>query len=781
MWIDSFCRDHRWGRAFAKTGIGWNFLPVVAVLCLLLPPIEDLHGSVVTIKFPADLDLTTQFTTSSGGSLSGNLVRVGAFSVEPPDLMDAAFLALTNPTEILAKLDSKFLPFGSFSFSESFLTPQEEYFQLPVDPSADIQSLNQKNIFLLFYNATSTQLGILQSKNATFNFSGITEVPTELLLQVDEINLLLGHYDQLADRWETADLEGGVGRILAPTNETVEAGDLAILYIKANHGADRFAVTNLQVSTNGGGTFSNTTNTWITVSTNTGRLTLAVPENDTNRYRITLIASNTLTGVSASNGLQLNLMQPTGPNFGTSNNLLRVTAGVSFTTNLTATRAATFTNVGSLPDWLSFSNQGTNTLVLSGTPPLIATSLVRFRAIDSTNNSQTRSRLLTLVADAPVLELPGVAENGLVDITVGTGSNTLIPVSSPGFRIDQVTITEGGSAFGAGTLVITNSTNLVLFSTLQPTAKTNTLGTRIILQAVQSNSNGIISAAREFRLRLAAPPPTRLIGTNVFEVDVGRPFSTKIQTDVGDLADMSFSNLPSGLGGFADGTISGTNRSTTLPYEFNVRVQADSSVRYWGGGVFTSTVTLRLRNPDPPVFASATNRLLVAKGRSVSVDLVVSNLPFLFASSNLPSGLSISGTKIVGTPAVGGIFPSDLTAYNSLRPGLTNNPDDWQPGFTKLIFHVADAIPNASLIPTAPGILPRNSAISTNDNLFLLPGGAENAGVRISAYGLPPGLSLDPATGKLYGTTGGSGSYTATVFIKNGRGWVKKSVTLTVQ
>ena len=94
---------------------------------------------------------------------------------------------------------------------------------------------------------------------------------------------------------------------------------------------------------------------------------------------------------------------------------------------------------------------------------------------------------------------------------------------------------------------------------------------------------------------------------------------------------------------------------------------------------------------------------------------------------------------------------------------------------------MADASPNASLIPTAPGILPKNSTISTNDNVFLLSGGAENAGVRVSAFGLPPGLSLDPTTGKLHGTTGGSGSYNATVFIQNGRGWTRKNVTLTVQ
>lgn len=752
---------------------------------------QKTDASIVQIRFPADLDASTEFTASDGGSLSGNLVRVGAFSVDPVALLNGT-ATLTSPSDIITALANQFIPFGSFHFSNSFLSPQDPYFALTASPDADLLDLAGKDVFLLFYNSplaeTATELVLFRTKpsapqvlfDSAVEFG---ELPPDFTLRADFVDLLIGYYDQLADVWETGDLNGGVGRIFSPTNETIEAGDVATFFIRANHGANHFAVTNLQVSTNGGMSFSNTTNSWISVAANSGELTLAAPENDTNRYRITLIASNTVTAVSASQPLQLTLLQPTGPDFGTSNNRLLLKAGVAFTTNLPANRAAIFTNVGTLPGWLTFSNQAPGTLVLAGTPPLIATSLVRFRAIDATDTNQTRSRLLSFVAEAPVLELPGVAEDGTVDITVGSVSNTLIPVGAPGFRVDEVTIQQGQDSFGAGGIYITNSTNFGFSSSLRPTARTNTNGTRIVLQAVQSNSSGTITVAREFRVRLAAPAPTRLLGTNEFEVDVGRLFSTNIQTDIGDLADLSFSNLPSGLEGFADGTISGTNSSTTLPYEFNVQIRADSSARWLGGGVLTSSVTLRLRNPEAPVFANATNRIFLATGRSASVGLVASNFPFLFESSNLPAGLSISGTRIVGTPLVGGTVPirSTLTAYNSLRPGLTNNRADWKDGSTDLIFHVADARPVAGLISATPGNLPRNSLISTNDNVYLIPGGAENAGVRVAAYGLPPGLSLDATTGKLFGTTIGPGSYTATVIIQNGRGWIKKSVNLTIQ
>jgi hypothetical protein len=240
--------------------------------------------------------------------------------------------------------------------------------------------------------------------------------------------------------------------------------------------------------------------------------------------------------------------------------------------------------------------------------------------------------------------------------------------------------------------------------------------------------------------------------------------------------------LPSGLLGNQNGVVAGTNNSTNLPYEFAVRVVADSTQIYEGGGTYTNTnVIFRLRNTNAPYFGSATNRYIAGVGRAISdIPLDASNYPFLYTASNLPTGLSLSGNTISGTPTVAGVKYAYIEAYNSLRPGSTN-PADWRSGRATLIFHIAGAKPSGSALPSSPGAIPRNSTISLNDNVYLIPGGAENQGVRIAAYGLPPGISVDRTTGKLYGTTGQTGTYTATVFVQNGRGWVEKTVTLTVQ
>jgi hypothetical protein len=58
---------------------------------------------------------------------------------------------------------------------------------------------------------------------------------------------------------------------------------------------------------------------------------------------------------------------------------------------------------------------------------------------------------------------------------------------------------------------------------------------------------------------------------------------------------------------------------------------------------------------------------------------------------------------------------------------------------------------------------------------------AQELGLRISGYGFPPGLSIDSSTGLVTGTPTTAGTYSATIFIQNGKGWIKKTVSLTVR
>ena len=61
----------------------------------------------VIVSFPAALagEASTGFGTSTGGSLSGNLVRIGAFDTNPTSLM-AGVAALTTPSAVVSNLNS---------------------------------------------------------------------------------------------------------------------------------------------------------------------------------------------------------------------------------------------------------------------------------------------------------------------------------------------------------------------------------------------------------------------------------------------------------------------------------------------------------------------------------------------------------------------------------------------------------------------------------------------------------------------------------------------------
>ena len=271
-------------------------LALVGVLFFLFFLPREGRADAVIVNFPAALagQASTGFGTSTGGSLSGNLVRIGAFDTSPSSLM-AGVAALTTPSDVLSNLHARFTQYTSFTFSNDYVDPASAIFPatdadgIPLEAQPAIGAdLRGKDIYLLFYNAATanaaTEVAIFRMKQGlllddpagstgVFNTGDTLGQRTAFLnLSVTETDLLLGFYNSQTDKFETADLNGGSARITSLLAQTNSTGAEASYQILANNGADRFFAT-----TNISGMNLTETNlpTGFSISTNTGMITVA--------------------------------------------------------------------------------------------------------------------------------------------------------------------------------------------------------------------------------------------------------------------------------------------------------------------------------------------------------------------------------------------------------------------------------------------------------------------------------------------------------------------------
>ena len=753
---------------------GWAFL-------------SEVSADTLVIRFPSYYG-TSLFEQDGTNALSaGSLVQVGSFNITDTELVSTP--GLTSAAVVTA--GGRFSEYTNFNLTAGQLAGTEFFPRVAgededgneiFDPSSlpSMDSLQGKRMYLIFYNAATaaaaTELAIFRYLTPTDliigsqgvfptagNPAASNERDTSFLMNPSNLSLLIGQ--NVNGQLRLGSISNGIGQITSPLTETNASGAVSTYQITANNGADRFFAT-----TNTGSTNLTLTNlpAGFSISTNTGLITVATNAvAGTNTIR--LIASNSVTTSVATNTLTW-VLQASSLTFTTTTNLISGTAGVAISN-------FTFVSTGTSPTYTADGNLRGLTLstngILSGIPNSVGTNDV---SITSSAGGQNGNTTFSLAVATPTISVPaGESTGGQIVHTAGTARSVTLS-KTDGFTdlTGLVSPTTSGVTFNGSALVIAADAVPLLKGTTNVT---------LTLTASRAVGGSSVSASTSVPLRVLAPAPTALVGTNQFEVDVGEAFSTTILSDAGTYGRMRFFNLPSGLVGNQNGVVAGTNRSTNLPYEFPVKVVADSTEIYEGGGIYTNTnVIFRLRNTNPPYFSTTNTNVLASPGRPISpIQLVASNFPSRYSTPTLPPGLQRAANTITGTPTTAGRFEVPVVAYNSYRPGSTN-PADEQMGTNTLILTIrVDSTRPTSVVPTAPGTITRNTTISTSDNLYLIPGGAENAGVRVAADGLPPGLSLDPPTGKLFGTTGGPGSYTATVFIQNGRGWIKRTITLTVQ
>ena len=746
---------------------GWAFL-------------NEVSADTLVIRFPSYYG-TGLFEQDGTTALSADsLVQVGSFNITDTELVSTPGLA----SAAVVTADGRFSEYTSFKLTAGQLAGTEFFPRVAgedengneiFDPSSlpSMDSLQGRRMYLIFYNAATaaaaTELAIFRYLTPTDliigsqgvfptagNPAASNERDTSFLMNPSNLSLLIGQ--NVNGQLRLGSISNGIGQITSATTLTMNAGSTSLYQILSNNGANSFTVTSLPA--------------WASLDSATGVITLAPGSDIAGTFTLGLSAINSLTGSNATGSLAVTVQTTTGPAF-ISSAAVSATAGISLSHTITTDASSSFAATSALPAGLTFD---TSTGVLSGIPRSTGSFPITIRAARTANAASFTDQNLVLTVTSPTLAISALV-SGQLNRTAGTAYS--IPVTIPaGFGVDSgsITPTISGVTYSAG--------NLLISSAAAPFAKgTTSQAVTLTLTRTSGLDGATVSASLPFNLRLVAPAPTALTAVGPFEVNVGEDYSLQLSTDLSTLCPNQniaiVGTLPAGLNNNSaglrkTGLITGKNTSTTLPYEFTVDVVADTSTFYEGGGALTVPVVFRLRNPVAPVITSALTRLAGVGRTFAQYTITADGSPSRFTANGLPPGIVLNGANLTGTPTQAGNYDVRLEAYNSFRPGSTLTTD-LQSGTATLRIFVSGSK------PTTATPLSGSSNLQAGRPASFSMLSAQQLGLRISGYGFPPGLTIDSSTGLVTGTPTAAGTYSVTVFIQNGKGWIKKTVPLTVR
>jgi len=180
-----------------------------------------------------------------------------------------------------------------------------------------------------------------------------------------------------------------------------------------------------------------------------------------------------------------------------------------------------------------------------------------------------------------------------------------------------------------------------------------------------------------------------------------------------------------------------------------------ANVRFAGGaGSFTLGALAGTSVPAAPVITSPANASGVA-GAAFTYQITATNSPTSFGATGLPTGLSVATATglISGTPSVTGSFAATITATNAGGSGTQ--------GFSIIITV-------ATVAPTITSTAPPGGTVGTPYSRTFTATGTTPITWSIATGTVPPGVTLNAASGVLSGTPTTAGTFGFLVQAANG-------------
>jgi Domain of unknown function (DUF4347)/Putative Ig domain/Bacterial Ig domain len=457
--------------------------------------------------------------------------------------------------------------------------------------------------------------------------------------------------------------------------------------------------------------------------------------------------------------------------------------------------AANFKDGGSDSDTLTYSATGlptgltinSATGVISGTVGSNASQggvggvySLSVTANDGQGGTVTNTFNYTITNPAPVVAAP-IADQ------IGNDGNVFTVSVASNFKdggADSDTLTYSATGLPVGLTI--NTTTGVISGTLPSNA--STLGPYTVSVTVNDGQGGTVVST--FKITSANQAPTVLLATTpqigqdggAVALDVAPAFKDAN----GDTLTYSATGLPLGLTINAAGVISGTlNKSASqggVGGVYSVVVTANDGK----GGTVSETFSYTVTNV-PPIAKTDVPTQVVNDGAIFSLNVAPNFVDggadtdtLTFTAIGLPAGLTMSSTGVIS-----GTIPANASIVGPYTVVVTANDGQGGLAETKFMINANAVLPYVSA-PTAEQFYNDGDLVTIVDTslAFTSPSGSL---FTYTATGLPAGLSIDPATGFIFGTLDSSASqvdsgiYKVKVTATDGLGQsVSEAVTFTI-